>query len=198
MKKMLIALMAVLITVALAGIGTYAYFSDTKVSSANTFAAGTLVFKIVDPGVAGNQVFNVTGMKPGQVVTDYLVVANDGTMDMKWKAWLSSGYGAGTLFDVLKIRWIINPSDYTDPTGYTSAGPADGLVMDWRPIADLTGPDNGNMQWKNPGAVAFQPGWAAVYKIEVKIDENAGDTYQGNSYIGDLNFLATQYENPNW
>jgi len=59
MKKVLIALMAVLITVALAGIGTYAYFSDTGTSNGNTFAAGTLDLN-VDGGNTNVVKFTVT------------------------------------------------------------------------------------------------------------------------------------------
>jgi predicted ribosomally synthesized peptide with SipW-like signal peptide len=201
MKKMMIALMAVLITVALAGIGTYAYFSDTETSAQNTFTAGTLNFNILDPG-GDHKVFNVTNMKPGQTVTGYLVVANDSNMDMKWKAWLSGTVG-GTLGEVLKIKWTIHPTGYPSyavltGAGYTIAGPVDGPIMNLTAISNLTGPENGNMVWANPGAVAMQPKWAAVYLIEVKMDADAGDVYQGLSYVGDLNFFATQYENPGW
>ena len=194
-------LKSLVIISAIAGLtvgATRAYFSDTEKSAGNTFSAGTLKFNIIDPVATGHQVFNVSKIKPGETVTQYLVVANDGSLDMKWKAWLTET-GAGTLDDELKVRWTIHPTTYTGVlTGYTNAGPADSVIMDWTPIANLTGPDNGNMVWASPGAVAFAPNWAAVYKVDVKMDEDADNTYKGATYTGDLNFYATQYEILGW
>ena len=80
MKKVLIALMAVLITVALAGIGTYAYFSDTETSNGNTFAAGTLDLN-VDGGNTNVVKFTVTNMKPGNQPKKSFTLANVGTIN---------------------------------------------------------------------------------------------------------------------
>ncbi|MFA4998513.1 MAG: TasA family protein [Candidatus Paceibacterota bacterium] len=194
MKKILISLSIIGAVAAIAVGGTIAYFSDTETSTGNTFTAGTLVFNINDPVAAGHQVFSVTNMKPGDVKTSYLVVTNDGTIDQKWKAWLTET-GAGTLDDELMIKWTINPTDYPGslPSEYTSAGPVNGLIQDWTYIGAL-----GTMTWASPGAVAFAPDWAAVYKIEVRMDTDAGNGYQSANYTGDLNFFATQYEKDGW
>jgi len=204
MKKITFMVVGILLVIGLAGAGTWAYFSDTESSTENTFTAGTLDFNIIDPEAAGHQVFTVTNMKPGDEVTGYLVVTNDGSLDMKWRAWLDEDT-SGILDEVLEVQWTINPSEYTgDLTGYTSAGPVDGLIMGWTPISELTGQTTAKMLWASPsdtpagGAVAFEPKWAAVYKIEVRMLTDAGDTYQGESYTGVLNFYATQYEMVGW
>ncbi len=193
MKKILISLSIIGAVAAIAVGGTIAYFSDTKTSTGNTFTAGTLIFNIIDPGEGGHRVFNVTGMKPGDTVTNYLVVTNDGTIDQKWKAWLTET-GDGTLDNELQVRWTIHPTDYTTlPPGYVNAGPPNSVIKDWTYIGAL-----GEMTWASPGAVAFEPGWAAVYKIDVKMDADAGNDYQSANYTGDLNFFATQYEKGDW
>ena len=64
MKKMMIALMAVLITVGLVGIGTYAYFSDTETSTGNTFAAGSLNLTVDDQNDPNVVHVTKTDMKP--------------------------------------------------------------------------------------------------------------------------------------
>lgn len=194
MKRILLSLLAIGAVAAVIGGATLAYFNDTAVSEDNTFTAGTLDFVIKDPTANNSRVFNVTSMKPGQTVTGYIMVANDGSMDMKWKAWLS---GSGLLGEVLKVKVTLNPTGGpTVPTGYTNAGPPNHLITDFIPLSSL-GDGNSILVWQSP-AEAFAYHWAAVYKLEVKMDETANNTYQGASYTGDLNFFATQHENPGW
>ncbi len=194
MKKIILSLAIVGVVGAVAIGGTIAYFSDTETSTGNTFTAGTLDFNILDPATSGHQVFDVSNMKPGDTITKYMVVTNDGSTNMKWKAWLTETTGSGILGDELQVKWTINPTEYkytTLPAGYISAGPANGVIKDWTNIKSL-----GTMTWENPGAVAFEPKWAAVYKIEVRMDTDAGNSYQNTTYVADLNFYATQYEIP--
>ena len=80
MKKMMIALMAVLITVGLVGIGTYAFFSDTETSSGNTFAAGTLDLNL-DGGNTNVVKFNVSNLQPGNQPNGTWNVINVGTVN---------------------------------------------------------------------------------------------------------------------
>jgi len=195
MKKILISL-AIIGVVAAIGIGaTVAYFSDTETSVGNTFTAGTLVFNIKDPSADGHQVFNVPMMKPGDIVTKYIAVTNDGQMDQKWKAWITAT--TGDLAGALQVKWTIYPStyDYTAlrTAGYTTIGPADSVVMDWTPITELYGATNGHMEWASPNATPFTPMSVAVYKVEVKM-ETSDNNFQGKSFVGSLDFYATQYE----
>lgn len=82
MKKILIALMAVMITIGLVGIGTYAYFSDTETSTGNIFTAGTLDIKLWgsdwEDSVTGTWTFD--NMAPGDVVEETLYVRNAGSV----------------------------------------------------------------------------------------------------------------------
>ena len=198
MNLLLVCLAALMI-----GMGTSAYFSDSAASTDNLFQAGTMDFRIADPATLTNQLFNATNLKPGDSATAFIAVVNDSTpnMDMKWRAWVG-GFDSGILDDVLEVRVILHPSsgyDYSGlaAAGYTIAGPGDRLITDWTPITNLA---NGNtiLEWAPPAAVAFEPGWAAVYRLDVRVSATAGNAYQGSSFTGDINFAATQYENPGW
>lgn len=59
----------------LIGGGTYAYFSDTAVSSPNTFAAGTL-----DLAVNPEVMFKIDNMKPGDRMLRQFTLKNSGTL----------------------------------------------------------------------------------------------------------------------
>jgi predicted ribosomally synthesized peptide with SipW-like signal peptide len=81
MKKLMIALMAVLITVALVGIGTYAYFSDTETSNGNTFAAGTLDLTVDDQDDPNVVSLTIGDIAPGWSERYSWVLKNVGTID---------------------------------------------------------------------------------------------------------------------
>ena len=214
MLKITKSLLTISLVAALAIGGTMAYFSDTKTSTGNTFGSGTMDFRIARPGTSPHKIFDVSNLKPGQVVEGYFVVVNDSTegLDMKWKAWIT-GFNADTysLDRVLEVKITMNPADY-DPAlnpKYTIAGPVDTVMHDWTHIHDLvTG--NTILAWDHKCCLSdlsdcedgsngkdepFRVDWAAVYKIEVKMQTTAGNSYQDQSFTGDLNFYATQCEN---
>jgi len=204
-KKIIISLSVVGIIAAIAVGGTIAYFSDTETSVGNTFSSGTMDFRIARPGDTDHKIFDVSNLKPGQVVKGYLAVVNDSTeeLDMKWKAWIPD-FSDGILDDVLEIKVTMNPSDFTEydaftTAGYTIAGPSpDILLQDWTHIHNLVS-GNTILAWdydccKSCVDEPCTVDWAGIYKIEVRMLETAGNAYQGQSFTGDLNFYATQCE----
>jgi len=67
MKRILGFTVVFILLIGMAGIGTWAYFSDTETSTANTFSAGTLDLKTDDiDGVS--QTLLATNMAPGDTV----------------------------------------------------------------------------------------------------------------------------------
>jgi len=204
-KKILISLSIIGLISAMVIGGTWAYFSGTTASTGNTFGSGLMEFRIARPGSTNHTIFNVSNLKPGQVVEGYIGVVNDSTenLDMKWKAWIS-GWDTGTLDSVLDVRITLHPMgyDYDDFTaaGYTIAGPDNHEVTDWTHIHNLTS-GNTILAWDYAcceGCVdePFRVKWAAIYKIEIKMQETAGNAYQNQSFTGDINFYATQCEAP--
>ena len=186
------------------GVGTAAYFSDTVVSSGNSFSSGQMVFSIREPGGSDHQVFNVTGLYPGKTVTGYIAVANDSTpgINMKWRAWID-GWDSGILDDVLDVRVTLHPSAYGEAkyqqwrdAGYVIAGPQDMVITDATWIGTLAS-GNTILVWQSP-AEPFAPKWLAVYEIAVTMRASADNRYENQVFTGSINFLATQYENPGW
>jgi len=212
-KKILISLSVISLVAAIVIGGTWAYFTDTEKSVGNTFSSGTMDFRIARPGDTDHRIFDVSNLKPGQVVEGYFVVVNDSSedLDMKWKAWIPD-FSNGILDDVLEIRVTMNPSEFTEYTafenaGYTIAGPgyngttATGQVMhSWTHIHNL-GTGNTILAWNHPckdegtgDPQPFRVDWAGIYKIEVRMQTTAGNNYQGQSFTGNLEFYATQCE----
>lgn len=80
-RKVLIALLGVLLVAALAGAGTFAAFSDVETSTANSFTAGTLDLKINDAdGASIPALFTVSDVKPGDSGTATYTLKNSGTI----------------------------------------------------------------------------------------------------------------------
>ena len=65
---------------AIAGIGSWAYFSDTEMSTGNTVTAGTLDLKVDGQDVV-SQKFTVENVYPGYSNSSTIAVKNDGTID---------------------------------------------------------------------------------------------------------------------
>ena len=82
MRKLLLSFIILGITSVLAIGATTAYFSDTEVSSANTFTAGTLDLTL-DGGDSDIQKFNLNGMRPGNQPKGTYTLKNVGTVPGK-------------------------------------------------------------------------------------------------------------------
>jgi predicted ribosomally synthesized peptide with SipW-like signal peptide len=86
MNKKILASMLVIGILALAmGYGTYSYFSSTKMSTGNTFTAGTLVLKLSNDYVYWHEGVTATwaspsGWAPGQSFTNTLYLKNEGSV----------------------------------------------------------------------------------------------------------------------
>ena len=208
MKKILLSILTIGLVASVAFGATRAFFSDTATSTGNTFSAGTMDFRIARPGETNHRIFNVSDLKPGQVVEGYLAVVNDSTedLDMKWKAWIPD-FSNGALDSVLEVKVTIRPDDFGEYTafqdaGYTIAGPENYVLQEWTHIHNL-GTGNAILAWNYDCCVEgdplcvnepFRVDWAGIYKIEVRMQSSADNTYQGTSFTGDLNFYATQCE----
>jgi len=203
-KKILISLSIIGLISAMVIGGTWAYFSGTTTSTGNTFGSGMMEFRIARPGSTNHTIFNVSNLKPGQVVEGFLAVVNDSSedLDMKWKAWIPD-FSDGILDNVLEVKVTMRPSDFTEyeafeAAGYTIAG-HEFITQDWTPIHNL-GSGSTILVWNydcdSTTGKPFRVDWAGIYKIEVRMQETAGNTYQDQSFTGDINFYATQCEAP--
>jgi predicted ribosomally synthesized peptide with SipW-like signal peptide len=85
MKKIIGLTIAAVMVVALVGIGTWAYFSDTETSTGNTLSAGTLDLKVATSagayGDAAVTTFSVSNIKPGDSGNGSTRLANNGSIN---------------------------------------------------------------------------------------------------------------------
>jgi predicted ribosomally synthesized peptide with SipW-like signal peptide len=90
-RKILLTLLLIGATSALAGFGTFSAFSSTTTNSGNSFAAGTV---FVDDNDAGGAMYTVSNQKPGVSTQRCIKVTYGGTMPADVKLYTTSSVGA--------------------------------------------------------------------------------------------------------
>lgn len=208
MKKILVLSSLVLIA-ALVGAGALGVFTSSNTSTGNIFSTGTLIVHLNGQNNSGQPAthahFNVSNMAPGDTVTAYVEVRNDGTLPMLFRMYLPSGSVSDSagLASQLKVKVTLRPAEYATPIGYTAYGSTDDVLVDWGyglSVANLIGVENA---LDNVAAAQENPPWplhedyVAIYKIEVNLPLETGNEYQGKSFSGTLQIDATQYDNQN-
>lgn len=209
MKRIFLGLFTIGVTAAIAVGVTRAYFTDTQTNTGNTFTAGTLVVNLDGEDSDGEPVnspfFDVSDMVPGGATSSaYLEVRNDGSMDMLFRSYAlrdnDPNIDSEQMSDQLNVKVTLNPSGYDAPEGYTAYGPADSLITDpegdgWIPLSSLIGEGNA---LNNVDAafddVPLQPGFVAIYRIEVRLPFDTPDEWQNRNFTGDLVVDATQFD----
>jgi predicted ribosomally synthesized peptide with SipW-like signal peptide len=115
-KKILLTLLLVGATSALAGFGTFSAFSSTTTNSGNSFAAGTV---FVDDNDAGAAMYTVSNQKPGVATTRCIKVTYSGTMAADVKLYTTSTVGAvADYIDLTVEKGSGNPA-FPNCTGFT-------------------------------------------------------------------------------
>lgn len=201
MRKILIALLGVLLVAALAGAGTFAYFSDTETSSGNTFTAGTVDISLDGSASGGEAYFSVGNMAPGDTVTKYVEVRNDGSLDLLFRAYVDNvtkdtPVGADTFSDQLQVTVTLRPTGYTYPQGYNPYGPPNAIIYTG-PLSGLIG-ENHALNNENAAFVdgwPLMPDYVAVYKIDVNLPAATGNDWRAAEFKGDLVVESVQFAN---
>lgn len=80
MRKILLSLMVIVVVAASLTTGAMALFTDQKTVDENVFTTGTVILGI-DPATA---MFTVSGMAPGDMVSEDLEVSNDGSLELRY------------------------------------------------------------------------------------------------------------------
>ena len=197
MKKMMIALMAVLITVALAGIGTYAYFSDTETSDVTSLKAGTLT---LNEGLSGGVDLGTIGnMAPGDKTGNAVVyITNTGTIPLGWFGDLvisgRDGLENAIYIDDAKMEFL--GGSWSEPTdNFIVAGVGSGPYPGWYNtlagmstfgVITLNNFDGNNGMGSAPYEFmgALNPGFAYRLTLRFGFAALANNAYQG---LGPLN-----------
>lgn len=179
----------VAVAVAAVSAGTYSYFSASDVSTGNTLSAGTLMVNLENQNAPGDLSFAVSGLAPGGTALVNFDVQNGGTANLPVNlrgfasgAWQSVDTPDNSLVKVVKVeRW-------------------DGSA--WETLVDTPAGITGMFYYSPTGANAalytIAAGDQAQFQLTVKLDELAGDKYQGEAYDATVTVQTKQVSAPSW
>jgi len=196
MKKILGLSIAAVLIIATVGVGTFALFSDTETSSANTFVAGTLDLKTGSTdGVTGT--LGSSNMAPGDSIPSdspaTLTLNNTGTIDGSTMeiscSYTESDGSAATEFDT-----NMDADDTAAMMTITTLNY--GSVNLLNEISDNNG--NGVIDledFKNDaitGLDGIEAGNSADFEIQIEFNEDAGNEFQNDGIEVTFTFTLTQ------
>jgi predicted ribosomally synthesized peptide with SipW-like signal peptide len=195
MKKVLFAIMAIVLCVGLMG-SAFAYFTDSATSANNSFTAGTLSIHATD---TFSTPFVLPNMAPGDVTGPYtIIIRNTGSINEAWFGdWQFTG-GTGNGVDLKDVLYIASaqmeflspslaPWDTTDP--FITNGVGSGLYPAWfNTLVNSYGVISFNT-WNNnadmiPNSVyehvgALKPGYEYKLTVSFGMASTATNAYQG-------------------
>lgn len=193
-KKLGLGLASAALGISLIGGGTYAYFSDTAVSSPNTFAAGTL-----DLAVNPEVMFTINNMKPGDKMLRQFTLSNSGSLAID-KVTLNTEVfnetGSDDLKNHLVVKFIENEGQlppgenfdqWDDQTGYQ--------VITEKTLAELEGITAEDLAEElGMGQDGISPNGGKDYLTAMIVFEDDGDQnhLQGASLSFKWTFTGTQ------
>ena len=198
-RKIATSFLSIAMVLAVVGTGTYAFFTGTATSSANTFATGNLDLDIDDnnENVTQNVTASIVGsnMVPGGTAsTGFISLHNSGTVDiaeieMTTTATETADPGNDSnLGDVINLT-VLSGNDNTCTSGQVSH--TDTLATLFGGTSPLTLSElNGQTFDAFPGITA---GGADKYIcISAQMDSGAGNAYQGDAVSVDFLFTGNQ------
>ena len=192
-KALLLSALAMFACVAMLIGSTFAWFTDSVTSAGNKIQAGTLKidlelldkesgeFKSIKNSSA--PLFNYDLWEPGYTDVKVLKIENEGTLALRWVAQFQSNVELSALANVIDVYVKTSETAIGYPAdrnldGYTKVG----TVADF--VNTIESTTNGTLL----------AGKAAYMAIALKMQESAGNEYQGLS-LGefDIRIFATQY-----
>ena len=221
MKKIIITLLAVLVTIGLIGIGTYAYFTDIAVSGTNTLQAGTLSISVDETTSVD---WTINNIKPGDKIEGFVRLVNDGSLPISvitGNLVITSDITpnrseAGGFADVIEVTRI----EYITPDGshdgneiakyYAVFGDksapltlqelADGWPEDVRKDANWYFAVMKPGYWTNTNTVLMEPGQGVRMYLDMEFmtpdPPGPWNEYQAASLAFQLKFMALQVGAP--
>ncbi len=179
-KKLLLSLLLIGVLAIGAGLGTYAWFTAEAKSEDNVFEVGT--FKLESQG----KVFELKNAEPGgEISTKKLTVKNTGSLPMILKAELTP-----TFYQASK-KATLNFGDYFEIKATISY--TDGIkekplyISEWMSVKDFA--DFVSKEWNQ---FTFEPKHELKVDFKLRLNEDAGNEYQGGSVEAALIIQARQ------
>ncbi len=192
-RALLMSALSLLLCVSMLIGTTYAWFTDTAVSAGNKIVAGTLKIDLelldkesgefVSVKEEKTPIFDYELWEPGYTEVKVLRIVNMGSLALKWKAKFISETALTELAEVIDV--YVCPSE--SELGY----PADRNLADYTYAGTVANFVNTIEETTNGSLL---PNKAAYLGIALKMQESAGNHYQGMSLGGafDIQILATQ------
>ena len=181
-RRIIASGLSIVSALAVMGGATFAFFSSSATSNANTFGTGDLVLKINGAAGIATGPFAVTGAAPGTSSTQKLKLSNTGSVAASSvKVNLITMGGANpTLGDVLTLEFFNDAND----DGIQDGGET---VLGTAHLTDGV--------WTNytlPGVTVAGSGGTYNLGATVTFDSGADNSYQGNNATFSIEFVATQ------
>ena len=212
MKSIIKSLVIVVAVAAVAGGATWAYFTSQASVTNNTFAAGTLKIVLDQNGIVNNTStptlpVSLNNLYPGYdgfAKGDfyYPAVANDGSLEFRWKFGLHQTAQTGANLDnVLNVR-IDESLENAGPWAYPAGGTfnCQNAVI-WNgsyPHTTVVKKFEGNIaDYSNVipmGNLSSQTG--RCYRISFSLPTSVNNTYQGAGATYTIGVQAFQLEDP--
>jgi predicted ribosomally synthesized peptide with SipW-like signal peptide len=226
MKRIIFATAALILVLAMLGVGTLAYFTSTKTSYTNSFTTGTLNLQLANEGgVYGDSVTGTwtspANWAPGQSFMATLYLKNAGSVDAQvvYLNWTNlQGYVA--LANQIEVLSIQDSVPCTVP-GCVGGSYGDNYVANFLPYMD-NNPHDGKLSlaelmaygdYRDPAQrpwdskltsgpdpstppAVLPAGGTIGMRFTFKLMENTDDSFQGRSCSIDLTLMATQH--PLW
>ena len=171
---------------------TFAWFTDSAVSSSNKIVAGTLDVDLllwngseyVDISESNAPIFGEAALaqnglntlwEPGKTQVAYLAIKNSGSLDLNYKVNLAVTDYTKNMYEVMEYSITPNAKD-----GETIAAWTDGIAV--QPGVNQT----------EATKVGLAAGATHYFALSIHMNEEANDEYQGASITFDINVLASQ------
>jgi len=182
-RKVLASLLVIAVVAGLVGAGTFAYFSDTEESSANTFTAGTLELTVTGSEGATAGWVTPSNWAPGDTEVGNVVLANVGTINASELLMdVAVTAGAPDISDMVIITAMTYPTGATSILGDIQSALTDSGDLRLNELDVLTNYDLGALAAATSGTL----------EMTFEFDSAAGDTYQGASAAMVITFDLNQ------
>ncbi|SAI87280.1 hypothetical protein MBBA_0399 [Methanoculleus bourgensis] len=209
MKGYIVSILIVGLALGGMGLGTFAWFTDTETMEANEITTGE-VDLVVSTNIFGQKkpmiVTNLVPSKDTWTDAGLIFLYNKGTVPLKWQGHFVKTGGDLVMDEKLQFRftrllgknyqteWEI-PDDLKISESENMLEEATSEIdYKWTTIssADNTVLNSGNLG----GTLGCRE--LRIFKVQVKLDENAGNCYAGKTAKFNVVFDATQTDNPGW
>lgn len=211
MKKILLSLLTIVVVSGAVVGATRAFFRDSKTSTENVLGATTFNVRLAgedDSGIrrgdmSEEEFFNVTNLVPGNdenPAVAYVDIRNDSNTDMLFRLYAENlSETKSGLRNHINMKVTLNPSGYDATVGGDPYGTVDNVIYEGT-LGSIVGSENAldntdaACVWNENNRWPLKQGMVASYKVELWLDWETPNGYQGESLTSNLQLDAVQFD----